>query len=67
MSQKDGLEVQVRSFNEKRALKENIEVHRQRKEWALLDEYREAIQLSILDLERFFGRIFGQILIIRLK
>ena len=37
---KDGLEGQVRSFNEKRALKDNIEVHRQRKEWALLDEYR---------------------------
>ena len=37
---KDGLEGQVRSFNEKRALKDNIEVHRLRKEWALLDEYR---------------------------
>ena len=44
IAQKDGLETQVRSFNEKRALKENIGVHRQRKEWALLDEYREAIQ-----------------------
>ena len=40
VAQKDGLEGQVRSFNEKRALKDNIQVHRQRKEWALLDECR---------------------------
>ena len=42
---------QVRSFHEKRALKENIEVHRQRREWALLDEYRRAAREQKAELD----------------